>query len=87
MPDDYYWSRRNKLEDLTKPLPGWLNADWQEVQVRKEDSVELWGFTGGDQLYPTKMLAERAARIAFPDEDPYKRYARIFYRRYHWDGI
>ena len=44
--------------------------------------VELWyvrGIIG--TYYETKLLAERAAWVAFPDEDAHSRYARVFYKR------
>lgn len=31
-------------------------------------------------LFTTKEAAEKAARLTYPDEDPDKRYARIFYK-------
>lgn len=33
-------------------------------------------------LFETKELAERFVRDNYPDEDPDKRYSRIFYREY-----
>lgn len=48
---------------------------------------QVWYVSGADAvdeimpvLFTTKMAAEKFARIRFPDEDPDKRYARIFYR-------
>ena len=43
--------------------------------------VQLWyvqGIIG--TYYETKLLAERAAWIAFPDETASKRYSRIWYK-------
>lgn len=62
---------------------GWKHKG---LWVREEfdstfEDVVLWGVHGiGGTFYGTKELAERAARVAFPEEDPHKRYARIFYR-------
>jgi hypothetical protein len=35
---------------------------------------------GWPPLFDTKEAAEQWARILFPNEDPQKRYTRIFYR-------
>jgi hypothetical protein len=43
-------------------------------------AVSLWGVRGiPGTLYPTKIVAEVAARLAFSHEGPDQRYARIFY--------
>jgi hypothetical protein len=50
--------------------------------------VELWyvqGIIG--TYYETKLLAERAAWIAFPDEIASKRYARIYYKRFYQEEM
>lgn len=44
------------------------------VSVEGEDSPPL---------FHTKIDAESYARELFPNEDPYKRYARIYYREVH----
>lgn len=31
-------------------------------------------------LFQTKEDAERYARLCFPDEDPYKRYCRVYFK-------
>lgn len=42
--------------------------------------VTLWQVTGiTEMLFPTKIAAEMAARLHFPNEDYEKNYARIFY--------
>ena len=42
--------------------------------------ADLWSVTGlPNVLFPTKEAAEVAARRAFPNEDPHRRYARISY--------
>ena len=41
---------------------------WQE----REDFPSLW--------FDTKITAEAAARMLYPDEEPNKRHARIFFR-------
>jgi hypothetical protein len=53
--------------------------------MHMEAGVVLWGIQGLNyayNMYPTKMCAEIAARAAFPDEDPYARYARIYCKQY-----
>ena len=40
----------------------------------------------GSKLYPNKLVAEIAVRRYFPDEDPDKRYARIFSVNYIHEG-
>lgn len=47
------------------------------------EEVELWFVWGiPKRLYPTKIVAEAAARETFPDESEGERYGRIFYRRF-----
>lgn len=43
---------------------------------------QVWFIRGDEYATPfaTKIDAEIAARIAFPDEDVAQRYARIYYR-------
>ena len=42
--------------------------------------VTLWGVRGiPGTMYPTKIVAEMAARYVFTHEGPDQRYARIFY--------
>ena len=49
--------------------------------------VEIWYVRGLDgDWFATKMDAERTAGVAFPDEHPDKRYARVFYHRSHPRG-
>lgn len=58
-----------------------------EVRIPDKDEVDLWGVRGiPGALYPTKAVAEVAARLAFPEQRPEQRYARLysmkFYRSY-----
>ena len=49
-------------------------------------AVDLWyvqGIIG--TYYERKMLAERAAGMAFPDETASERYSRIYYKTFHQD--
>lgn len=55
----------------------------EEPNLLGSVSVTLWRVVGiAGKLYPTKMAAEVAARLQFPDEGPDERYARVFYRRF-----
>ena len=44
--------------------------------------MQVWYVQGDEERYffAHKIDAERYARLLFPAEDSYKRYARIFYR-------
>lgn len=57
------------------------------VQGRQSDfsmTVTLWRVTGIDGiLFPTKMLAEIAARTTFPKDEMGTNYGRISYVRFH----
>jgi hypothetical protein len=56
-----------------------------EVNVDPTYRAQLWYFAGrGGALvfYPTKMAAEIAARVSFPDESEDTRYSRIFYKTF-----
>lgn len=58
-----------------------------EAVIPDKDEVDLWGVRGiPGALYPTKAVAEVAARLAFPEQRPEQRYARLysmkFYRSY-----
>lgn len=45
--------------------------------------VILWYVKGIPGVYyPTKIVAEASARISFPNEDPDRRYSRIFYQTF-----
>lgn len=58
--------------DAAIPIPG-----------RRYARVELWYVRGIDgYLYPTKIVAEAAARTRFPHEDEDVRYTRIGYVEY-----
>jgi hypothetical protein len=55
-------------------------------RTRRSTSVELWHVGGMDGwLFPTKIVAEEAARLRFPHESPDARYARIGYATYVLD--
>lgn len=46
--------------------------------------VQFWYVKGVPQtMYDNKLRAERAARLAFPDEDADKRYARVFFKTFY----
>ena len=52
---------------------------WYELK-----EVQLWCVMGIPQtLYDNKLRAERAARLAFPDEDADKRYARVSFKTFY----
>ena len=47
----------------------------------EDKQVTLWRVSGiAGTWYPSKVVAEKAARNCFPDEDEHKRYARVSYR-------
>jgi hypothetical protein len=46
--------------------------------------VTLWRVLGMPGVrYPSKLAAEMAARVRFPNESPDARYARVAYVRYY----
>jgi hypothetical protein len=45
-------------------------------------TVTLWHIAGVPSVYPTKIVAEAAARLRFPDETIERRYARLYFRMY-----
>ncbi len=50
--------------------------------------TEMWYVFGiKDTYYATKMTAEAAARQAFPDEDPDKRYSRVYYKTMYYEEV
>ena len=55
-----------------------------ECAIREDGDkiVTLWYVRGMLPLYPTKLVAEVAARASFPHEDEDVRYGRISYREY-----
>lgn len=65
---------------------GFHNGTAQPTQVTHDFDMQtrtMWYVMGIPQTwYDTKMCAERAARMEFPDEDPDKRYARVGYREF-----
>ena len=50
--------------------------------MKETTAGQVWFIHGDEYATPfaTKMDAEIAARLAFPDESETERYARIFYR-------
>lgn len=51
-----------------------------ELRILAHSTVILWGVRGiPDSLYPTKMVAEVAARQIFNGESESERYSRIYY--------
>ena len=55
---------------------------WYELK-----EVQLWCVMGIPQtLYDNKLRAERAARLAFPDEDADKRYSRVSFKTFY-EGV
>jgi hypothetical protein len=59
-----------------------------EVEIHLiDDRVELWYVRGIEGHYfPTKPVAERVARLSFPNETEDRRYARIFFHRFWRDS-
>ena len=54
------------------------------VAVHTGGDVILWGVRGiHNTLYPTKIVAEIAARNWFPSEDSEARYGRIYFRAFY----
>lgn len=48
-----------------------------------EGALVLWYVKGiPGYYYPTKTVAEMAARLVFPEESPDRRYGRIFYETF-----
>jgi len=46
--------------------------------------VKFWYVGGIPQVwYGSKIEAEKAARLAFPDEDADKRYSRVFFKTFY----
>jgi hypothetical protein len=74
----------------TKPRPS-FNVYLSDTKIAILDYpenpyVELWKIRGVPLvLFPNKIVAEQYARNTFPDEDPEKRYGRIFFRRFVYD--
>ena len=55
-------------------------SDTQIPYPKSSEVVVLWRVLGMDTiLFPTKIIAETAARMYFPSETVEQRYARIFY--------
>jgi hypothetical protein len=56
-----------------------------ELRMHTEDeSVQLWSVKGLPDFYPTKIVAEAAARAAFPNEDSYR---RVFFQRFYMEDV
>jgi len=50
--------------------------------------VQLWYVLGISQtMYDNKLRAERAARLAFPDEDADKRYSRVHFKTFYEEDV
>lgn len=50
--------------------------------------VRLWCVLGISQIkYDNKLRAERAARLAFPDEDADKRYSRVHFKTFYEEDV
>lgn len=60
-------------------------VDLGVTQIHECDGVvELWRVRGIDNtFYPTKMVAEIAARATFPKDEMAANYGRISYVRFH----
>ena len=64
----------------------WFNAGYSTC-MEDQKEVQLWCVMGIPQtLYDNKLRAERAARLAFPDEDADKRYARVSFKTFY-EGV
>lgn len=61
-----------------------MNVTLSEVGIvcNDDDTVELWKVRGLPTYYPTKIVAEMAARRYFPNEDEVDRYGRIGFVRF-----
>lgn len=72
--------KRHAVTPATVPL-------YDAYAFSSTGTVKLWGVQGrGGCFYPTKVAAEIAAREAFPNEDPFKRYARLYSKTFHQEG-
>lgn len=62
-----------------------MNVDLSMAVIHdREGIIELWYVTGiPDRFYPTKIVAEMAARQRFPDEDRETNYQRVLYKKFH----
>lgn len=58
-----------------------------EIHDEPDEAVALWWVRGiPNTHYPSKIVAEIAARRAFPHEDPDVRYGRVFFRSFFREG-
>jgi hypothetical protein len=60
-----------------------LNPEGAENRMADNTDIkQVWYFTGDpeERKFETKLETEEAARKVFPDEDPHKRYSRVYYR-------
>lgn len=56
----------------------------ENALLRRELPKEIWFANGLSHAFLSKEEAEKMLREVFPDEDPEKRYARLYYRElYH----
>ena len=66
--------------------PPRVNLSDTEIRCNTDSELVLWYLRGEhnvsgriDIYYPTKMAAEIAARVLYPDESEDRRYSRVFY--------
>ena len=68
-----------------KPKGNSMNIDLNQARIDEDtdQGVTLWSVRGLDGWWPTKIVAEVAARRAFPEEAGEIRYARVFYSTFY----
>ena len=76
--------RIERLREASQARPVQTPSRVQGKDAGHTVEVELWAFVGDEKhtYYAIKEDAERAARQRFPEEDPDRRYGRIFYRTF-----
>ncbi len=64
-----------------------MELSWSEVRIRATNDegseVELWYVRGLPNYFPTKIVAEKAARLQFPYENWY---SRVYFARFVKEG-
>jgi len=71
------------IDEVKNQYIEWYNAGYQTC-LENTKEVQFWYVKGVPQtLYDNKLRAERAARLAFPDEDADKRYSRVFFKTFY----
>ena len=77
---------KNAPEKYEKYEPPRVNLSDTEIRCNTDSELVLWYLRGEhnvsgriDIYYPTKMAAEIAARVLYPDESEDRRYSRVFY--------